>query len=83
MRLTRSPVWALAYPFGEDMAAQAGFTCAFLNMEGGLGADTPRFALRRVHVTADMSLAEFEAHVSGFYRALRERFMREQVSSLM
>ena len=86
------PVWALAYPFGDagsvtqrelDMAAQAGFTCAFLNLDGGLGADTPRFALRRVHVTADMSLAEFEAHVSGFYRSLRERFMREQVSSLM
>lgn len=78
------PVWALAYPFGDagsvtqrdlDMAAQAGFTCAFLNIDGGLGADTPRFALRRVHVTADMSFAEFEAHVSGFHRSLRGRFL--------
>lgn len=77
------PVWALAYPFGDagsvtqrelDMAAQAGFTCAFLNVDGGLGAETPRFALPRVHVTADMALPQFEAHVSGFYRALRERF---------
>ncbi|MBZ5599820.1 MAG: polysaccharide deacetylase family protein [Acidobacteriia bacterium] len=86
------PVWALAYPFGDadsvtqrelDMAAQAGFTCAFLNLDGGLGADTPRFALRRVHVTADMTLAEFEAHVSGFHRLLRRRFLREEVSLLM
>jgi peptidoglycan/xylan/chitin deacetylase (PgdA/CDA1 family) len=77
------PVWALAYPFGHgdtvtqremDMAAQAGFACAFLNVDGGLGAEMPRFALRRVHVTADMALPQFEAHVSGFYRSLRERF---------
>jgi peptidoglycan/xylan/chitin deacetylase (PgdA/CDA1 family) len=75
--------WALAYPFGDslsitprevEMAERAGFVCAFLNIGGGFGARAPRFAMPRVHVTADMSLAEFEAHVSGFYRALRERF---------
>ena len=27
----------------------------------------------RVHVTADLSLAEFEAHLSGFYRDLRKK----------
>jgi hypothetical protein len=34
-----------------------------------------RFALPRVHVTADMSLSEFEAHVTGFYRSLRRRLL--------
>jgi len=34
-----------------------------------------RFALPRVHVTADMSLFEFEAHISGFYRSLRKRLL--------
>jgi peptidoglycan/xylan/chitin deacetylase (PgdA/CDA1 family) len=79
------PVWALAYPFGDaasvtererEMAQRAGFTCAFVNSGGGLGAEMPRFALPRVHVTRTMNLGEFEAHVSGFYRSLRQRFMR-------
>ncbi len=78
------PVWALAYPFGDEasvterereMAERAGFTCAFVNSGGGLGAQMPRFALRRVHVTSTMNLGEFEAHVSGFYRSLRERLL--------
>jgi hypothetical protein len=28
-----------------------------------------------VHVTSTMNLGEFEAHVSGFYRSLRERLL--------
>jgi peptidoglycan/xylan/chitin deacetylase (PgdA/CDA1 family) len=76
------PVWALAYPFGDPasvttremlMAEQAGFECAFMNVGGGFGASLPRFALPRVHVSADMSLAEFEAHLSGFHRDFRSR----------
>jgi peptidoglycan/xylan/chitin deacetylase (PgdA/CDA1 family) len=72
-------VWALAYPFGDPgsitarelaLAKSANFSCAFMNVGGGFGADLPPFALPRVHVTADMGLAEFEAHVSGFYRSL-------------
>lgn len=75
-------VWALAYPFGDaasvtpremQMAEQAGFKCAFMNVGGGFGAALPRFALPRVHVTADMRLGEFEAHVSGFHRDFRSR----------
>jgi peptidoglycan/xylan/chitin deacetylase (PgdA/CDA1 family) len=75
-------VWAFAYPFGDpasaasrewQMAEQAGFACAFMNVGGGFGAALPKFALPRVHVTAEMSLAEFEAHVSGFHNALRMR----------
>ena len=73
-------VWAFAYPFGDPqsvnpqvlaMPQQAGFQAAFLNSGGGLGANLPPFALPRVHVTAEMSLAEFEAHVSGFYARLQ------------
>lgn len=76
------PVWALAYPFGDaasvtpremQMAEQAGFQCAFMNIDGGFGAQLPKFALPRVHVTADMNLSEFEAHVSGFHRDFRSR----------
>lgn len=76
------PIWALAYPFGDpasvttremQMAEQAGFQCAFMNVGGGFGAQLPRFALPRVHVTADMNLSEFEAHVSGFHRDFRSR----------
>jgi peptidoglycan/xylan/chitin deacetylase (PgdA/CDA1 family) len=75
-------IWALAYPFGNslsvtgremEMAERAGFKCAFLNVDGGVDAETSRFALPRVHITADMSLSEFEAHVSGFYGSLRKR----------
>ena len=78
------PVWALAYPFGDaasatgrerEMAERAGFSCAFLNVGGGFGAPMPRFALPRVHVTGEMKLGEFEAHISGFYRSLRQRFL--------
>ena len=74
-------VWALAYPFGDagsitkreqEMADRAGFKCAFVNIGGGLGAATPLFALPRVHVTASMDITEFEAHISGFHRSLRQ-----------
>jgi peptidoglycan/xylan/chitin deacetylase (PgdA/CDA1 family) len=75
--------WALAYPFGDAssvtsrevrMAEAAGFKCAFVNIDGGFGTQTPKFALPRVHVTAAMTLAEFEAHVSGFHRSLQQVF---------
>jgi peptidoglycan/xylan/chitin deacetylase (PgdA/CDA1 family) len=82
-------VWAFGYPFGNAatvtgrdlrLAEQAGFRCAFMNTGGGFGAKvvdagSNRFALPRVHVTADMSLFEFEAHISGFYRSLRKRLL--------
>lgn len=79
------PVWAFGYPFGNAatvsardlrLAEQAGFRCAFMNTGGGFGAKINRFALPRVHVTADMTLFEFEAHISGFYRMLRNRLTR-------
>lgn len=76
----QKPVWAFAYPFGDpqsvtpqvlEMAQKAGYKAAFLNFGGGLGTDLPPYALPRVHVTAGMSLGEFEAHVSGFYARLQ------------
>jgi hypothetical protein len=57
-----------------EMPQRAGYEAAFLNYGGGLGTDMPRYALPRIHVTAQMNLAEFEAHVSGFYARAR-RYM--------
>ena len=77
-------VWAFGYPFGNAatvsrrdlrLAEQAGFRCAFMNAGGGFGANIDRFAVPRVHITADMSLSEFEAHIAGFYRTLRKRLL--------
>ncbi len=85
-------VWAFAYPFGGPisvsrrefaMAERAGYKAAFLSFGGGFGAHLPRYALPRIHVTGDMTLAEFEAHVSGFYRSLRRQFGREDESLLL
>ena len=76
-------IWAFAYPFGDSfsvtsrevqMARRAEFKGAFLNVGGGFGTATPKFALPRVHITAEMSLVEFEAHISGVHRSLRELF---------
>jgi peptidoglycan/xylan/chitin deacetylase (PgdA/CDA1 family) len=76
------PVWALAYPFGDPgsvgerefkLAADAGYECAFVNVEGMLDRESARFALPRVHVTAEMSLPVYEAYVSGVHHALRSR----------
>lgn len=73
-------VWAFAYPFGDpqsvtaevlDMPKKAGYQLAFLNYGGGLGAELPPYAMPRLHVTAEMQIAELDAHLSGFYRRLR------------
>lgn len=78
-------VWAFAYPFGDPqsvtpqvlaMPQKAGYEAAFVNFGGGLDTALPPYALPRVHVTAEMSLAEFEAHVSGFHARLRRRVRR-------
>jgi peptidoglycan/xylan/chitin deacetylase (PgdA/CDA1 family) len=73
-------IWAFAYPFGDsfsvgsrevEMVKRAGFTCAFLN-EYSQTATTNLLATPRVHVTANMSLPEFEAHISGIHSSLRQ-----------
>jgi peptidoglycan/xylan/chitin deacetylase (PgdA/CDA1 family) len=73
-------VWAFAYPFGDPqsinsqvitMVQKAGYRAAFVNFGGGLGRKLPDFLLPRIHVTDEMSLAEFEAHISGFHSQLQ------------
>jgi len=73
-------VWAFAYPFGDAASVtpqvlaipqQAGYAAAFLNFGGGLGVNLPPYALPRIHVTSEMSLAELDAHVSGFHARLQ------------
>ena len=80
------PVWAMAFPFGDPasagprefaLAERAGYKCAFVNCGGGFCDSFSRFAIPRVHVTSDMALGEFEAHISGFHEALRRRFGRQ------
>lgn len=82
------PVWGIAYPFGTPdsatrvvlgMPQKAGFEAAFMNFAGGFGAELPVYALPRVHVTAEMDIAEFEAHVSGFHERI-QRFAGRGVS---
>ncbi|HZQ25970.1 MAG TPA: polysaccharide deacetylase family protein [Terriglobales bacterium] len=77
------PVWALAYPYGEGtsvdtrefrLAEEAGYCCAFMNVDSRHGEDVQRFAMPRVHVTRNMSMAEFEAHICGYHARLRLRF---------
>ncbi|HXJ90003.1 MAG TPA: polysaccharide deacetylase family protein [Candidatus Binatia bacterium] len=72
---TQRAVWALAYPFGNpssvgerelQLAEEAGYNCAFMNMLGEVAAKN-RFALPRVHVGADMNLAVLEAHATGLH----------------
>ncbi len=73
-------VWAFAYPFGNPstmgqrefrLAEQAGFSCAFVNVEYWPGQSSNRYALPRTHVTSDMTLPELTAHLSGFHHRLR------------
>lgn len=76
-------IWAFAYPFGDEasvgarefeIARRAGFECAFINTGGTLSRNSHRYALPRFHVSGDMGLGEFEAHISGFHANLRRRF---------
>ena len=72
-------VWGLAYPFGtrdavsgreEELARGAGFSCAFMNVEDS--ATESNFMFPRIHVSLTMSLAELDAHVSGFHSSIRK-----------
>jgi hypothetical protein len=46
-----------------------------------LGTQTPKLALPRVHITAAITLAELEAHISGFHRSLQEWFRPTNLSA--
>jgi hypothetical protein len=81
------PVWAFAYPFGDPtsagareykMAEEAGYECAFVNVGGATSSLSARFAFPRIHVTSEMSLTVYEAHVSGVHDSLRRRLRRSR-----
>lgn len=75
------PIWAFAYPFGNPatmgdrefrLAREAGFSCAFLNVEHWSAQQSSPLAVPRSHVTSNMTLPEFAAHVSGFHTRLQQ-----------
>jgi peptidoglycan/xylan/chitin deacetylase (PgdA/CDA1 family) len=79
-RALGGPAWAFAYPFGNAatigerefrVARATGYSCAFLNVERWAGEESNPFAIARTHVTADMTLPEFAAHVSGVHLRLQ------------
>ncbi len=79
-RALGTPVWAFAYPFGNPstmgdrelrLAREAGFACAFLNVEHWGSDPSDVFALPRTHVTSDTTLPEFAAHLSGLHARLQ------------
>jgi peptidoglycan/xylan/chitin deacetylase (PgdA/CDA1 family) len=74
------PVWAFAYPFGNSstmgerevaLAREAGFACAFLNVEHWRAGPANPFALPRIHVTVNTTIPEFAAHMSGLHARLQ------------
>jgi peptidoglycan/xylan/chitin deacetylase (PgdA/CDA1 family) len=74
------PVWAFAYPFGNPstmgerelrLAREAGYACAFLNVEHWGAERSNPFAIPRTHVTSDTTLPEFAAHLSGLHSRLQ------------
>lgn len=82
-------VWALAYPFGDPLsvtsreiflAERSGYKCAVINY-GGLAQLNINnlFQLPRIHISSDMTLAEFDAHVSGFHGFLKKRIACKKV----
>jgi peptidoglycan/xylan/chitin deacetylase (PgdA/CDA1 family) len=79
-RALERPVWAFAYPFGNPstmgeremrLAREAGFACAFLNVEHWGTSRSDSFALPRTHVSRDTTLPEFAAHLSGLHSRLQ------------
>jgi peptidoglycan/xylan/chitin deacetylase (PgdA/CDA1 family) len=74
------PVWAFAYPFGDPstvgqrelrLAQEAGFSCAFVNVEHWETECSNPFAVERTHVTSQMTLPELAAHLSGVHTRLQ------------
>jgi peptidoglycan/xylan/chitin deacetylase (PgdA/CDA1 family) len=79
-RALGTQVWAFAYPFGNPytmgdrelrLAREAGFACAFLNVEQWGSDRSNPFTIPRTHVTSDTTLPEFAAHLSGLHARLQ------------
>jgi peptidoglycan/xylan/chitin deacetylase (PgdA/CDA1 family) len=82
-RALGKPVWAFAYPFGNSatmgereicLAQDAGYSCAFLNVESWGSGSTHPFKIPRTHVTRNTTLPELAAHLSGLHSRLQRRF---------
>jgi peptidoglycan/xylan/chitin deacetylase (PgdA/CDA1 family) len=76
------PLWAFAYPFGTNDAVSgrelalteaAGYECAFMNVGAGFSSTMNKFSIQRVHITADMNLGEFEAHMAAFHQYFQSK----------
>lgn len=72
---TAQGCWCFAYPNGErrdfrpsdEVAARdAGYACAFTQVEGMISNRSPRYALPRIPIPGTGDLKLFEAYVSGF-----------------
>jgi peptidoglycan/xylan/chitin deacetylase (PgdA/CDA1 family) len=84
-RVLGKTVWAFAYPFGGPstvshrevrLAQEAGFSCAFVNVEQWESGCSNPFAVERTHVTSDMTLSELAAHLSGVHKRLQRSVTR-------
>ena len=84
-RVLGQSIWAFAYPFGGPatvgerelrLAQEAGFSCAFVNVEHWDTACSNPFAVERTHVTSDMTLSELAAHLSGIHKRLQRSVAR-------
>jgi peptidoglycan/xylan/chitin deacetylase (PgdA/CDA1 family) len=73
-------VWAFAYPFGDPstigqrevrLAREAGYTCAFLNVEHWDVTPANVFALPRIHVCSNTTVPELAAHLSGLHNRIQ------------
>lgn len=84
-------LWAFAYPFGTEetvssrelvLTETAGYDCAFMNIGTGFTSAMNKFAIPRVHVTADMNLGEFEAHATAFHQYLQNKLYHSPALTL-
>jgi peptidoglycan/xylan/chitin deacetylase (PgdA/CDA1 family) len=85
------PLWAFAYPFGTEetvsrreiaLAEAARYDCAFMNIGSAFTSAMNKFAIPRVHITAEMNSGEFEAHATGFHQHLQSKLHRCSFSPL-
>jgi peptidoglycan/xylan/chitin deacetylase (PgdA/CDA1 family) len=79
-RALGTTVWAFAYPFGNPgtmgerevlLVRDAGFSCAFLNVEYWTIGPRSAYTLPRIHMSLRTTLPEFAAHLSGFHARLQ------------
>jgi peptidoglycan/xylan/chitin deacetylase (PgdA/CDA1 family) len=77
---TAERCWCFAYPNGqredfrpsdEVAARDAGYSCAFTQVEGTISDSTPRYALPRIPIPGTADLKLFEAYVFGCHHLFK------------